>query len=69
MTGIKCIRIKTKLICPGFQTHRLSAGLIITQTPLPDTMIDFYRLLWDNHVVTVVMMDSDHENEKVSGLL
>ena len=47
------------------QTYRHTNGLIVTQTPLPNTVVDFLRLLWDNQVKTIVMMDTDISKSNV----
>ncbi|KAL4235732.1 hypothetical protein ACF0H5_004124 [Mactra antiquata] len=33
-------------------------GFLITQTPMPNTITDFWRLVYDQHVTNIVMMNS-----------
>ena len=40
--------------------------MIITQSPLPDTVVDFLRLVWDNHVTMIVMVDDGQNLDNVS---
>ncbi|XP_064605808.1 receptor-type tyrosine-protein phosphatase kappa-like, partial [Liolophura sinensis] len=39
---------------PALKSKR---GLIITQTPLPDTVLDFWRLVYDHDITVIVMID------------
>ncbi|XP_064617213.1 receptor-type tyrosine-protein phosphatase kappa-like [Liolophura sinensis] len=39
---------------PGYKQKR---GFILTQTPLPNTVVDFWRLVYDHKVSTIIMLD------------
>ncbi|XP_070193956.1 receptor-type tyrosine-protein phosphatase kappa-like [Littorina saxatilis] len=45
-------------------TFRSSRGSIVTQLPLPDTVVDFWRLVYGNDVTTVVSLSSPDEEEE-----
>ncbi|KAL5487212.1 hypothetical protein EMCRGX_G019787 [Ephydatia muelleri] len=47
---------------PGYTTKK---EYIATQGPLPDTLGDFWRMVWDNSVTTIVMLTNLQENAKV----
>lgn len=38
---------------------------IATQGPLPNTIVDFYRMIWQEHVPVIVMMTRLFERNKV----
>ena len=38
---------------------------IVTQMPMPNTVADFWRLLYDYHSDTVVMLNEFDRNDKV----
>ncbi|XP_067684841.1 receptor-type tyrosine-protein phosphatase epsilon-like [Haliotis asinina] len=39
--------------------------MIVTQTPLPDTVVDFWRLVYDHDCFTIVCLDDSQETEEV----
>ncbi|XP_048252749.1 uncharacterized protein LOC124144893 isoform X2 [Haliotis rufescens] len=41
------------------------SSLIVTQTPLPDTVVDFWRLVYDHDCCTVICLDHSKEVENV----
>ena len=45
-------------------SYKRPSELIITQTPLPDTVIDFWRLVWDFAVYSIVMVDDLGEHDE-----
>ena len=50
--------------CLG-QAYRQNCGLIVTQMPLPHTVADFWRLLYDYSSCAVVMLNEFDRNDKV----
>ena len=42
-----------------------SRTFIATQGPLPNTIVDFYRMIWQEHVPVIVMMTRLSERSKV----
>ncbi|XP_064605821.1 receptor-type tyrosine-protein phosphatase alpha-like [Liolophura sinensis] len=47
-------------------SYKMKRGFIITQTPLPETLVDFWRLVYDHGIATIVMLDDvDNESEDV----
>ena len=40
-------------------------GSILTQLPLPSTLVDFWRLVYGNDVTTIVSLSSPNEEEKI----
>jgi hypothetical protein len=38
---------------------------IATQGPLPDTFRDFWRMVWNDHVVVILMLTKTIENDRV----
>ncbi|XP_064604675.1 receptor-type tyrosine-protein phosphatase kappa-like [Liolophura sinensis] len=47
-------------------SYMLKRGFIITHMPLPKTVVDFWRLVYDHGVATIVMLDDvDNESENV----
>ncbi|XP_046583120.1 receptor-type tyrosine-protein phosphatase kappa-like isoform X4 [Haliotis rubra] len=41
------------------------SSMIVTQTPLPDTVVDFWRLVYDHDCFTVVCLDASKETRKM----
>ncbi|XP_048257512.1 receptor-type tyrosine-protein phosphatase alpha-like [Haliotis rufescens] len=39
--------------------------MIVTQTPLPDTVVDFWRLVYDHDCFTVVCLDDSQETDEL----
>ncbi|XP_067685086.1 receptor-type tyrosine-protein phosphatase epsilon-like [Haliotis asinina] len=39
--------------------------MIVTQTPLPDTVVDFWRLVYDHDCFTVVCLDESQETDEM----
>ena len=53
--------IKTHLL----QGYNKENEYIATQGPLPDTVSDFWRMVWDNEVPTIVMLTALVEKMRV----
>ena len=49
------------------QGYREKAAFIATQGPLPDTIEDFWRMVWEKNTASVVMLTQLVENGIVSG--
>ncbi|XP_070184035.1 receptor-type tyrosine-protein phosphatase epsilon-like [Littorina saxatilis] len=47
-------------------TFRDPKGSILTQLPLPSTLVDFWRLVYGNDVTTIVSLSSANEEQEVS---
>ncbi|KAL3879749.1 hypothetical protein ACJMK2_032035, partial [Sinanodonta woodiana] len=43
-------------------SHRRRQGFILTQMPLAGTVIDFWRMINDLEVLTIVMLNSETSN-------
>ena len=39
--------------------------MVATQTPLPNTVIDFWRLIYDQRYHTIVMLNDNEEDDQV----
>ncbi|XP_064617215.1 receptor-type tyrosine-protein phosphatase mu-like [Liolophura sinensis] len=50
---------------PGYKQKR---GFILTQTPLPNTVVDFWRLVYDHKVSTIIMLDRVKTGDKNVGV-
>ncbi|XP_064617237.1 receptor-type tyrosine-protein phosphatase kappa-like [Liolophura sinensis] len=50
---------------PGYRKKR---GFILTQTPLPITVVDFWRLVYDHGVRTIIMSDHADPRDKSVGI-
>ena len=46
----------------GYMTRR---AFIVTQAPLPDTIPDFWRMIWEQESSTIVMLSKETEGGKV----
>ena len=40
-------------------------AFIATQAPIPDTISDFWRMVWQQNAVTIVMLSNEMENGRV----
>ena len=40
--------------------------MVATQTPLPSTVIDFWRLIYDQRCQTIVMLNDTEEDNEVA---
>ena len=40
--------------------------MVATQTPLPNTVIDFWRLIYDRRCHTIVMLNDTEEDNEVA---
>ncbi|XP_064617208.1 receptor-type tyrosine-protein phosphatase kappa-like [Liolophura sinensis] len=50
---------------PGYKQKR---SFILTQTPLPNTVVDFWRLVCDHKVSTIIMLDRVKTGDKNVGV-
>ncbi|KAK3612426.1 hypothetical protein CHS0354_032035 [Potamilus streckersoni] len=50
------------------QSHRQKDGLIVTQMPMEDTVIDFWRLVYDFGVRTIVILNDFPRNKEDTGV-
>ena len=41
-------------------------AFIATQAPIPDTISDFWRMVWMQNSLTIVMLSNEMENGRVS---
>ena len=48
-----------------FQSYMQRDAYIVTQMPMPNTVADFWRLLYDYHSDTVVMLNEFDRNDMV----
>ncbi len=48
-----------------FQGYRQKGAYIATQGPLPHTVNDFWRMIWEKEVKCIVMLCKTEESEKV----
>ncbi|XP_013415624.1 receptor-type tyrosine-protein phosphatase epsilon [Lingula anatina] len=48
--------------------YRRADAYIVAQTPLPDTVVDFWRMIYDHNSATIVMMNEAAEIEKETPL-
>ena len=46
-----------------------SRQFIATQAPLPQTIPDFWRMIWEHHCMTIVCLAQETENGKVRCLM
>ena len=53
------------LISP-YQGYQQRETFILTQAPLENTIQDFWRMLWEYEVISVVMISSAKERDMVS---
>ena len=44
-------------LCHSFQSHKQPAAFVVTQHPLPNTVADFWRLVFDYNCSSVVMLN------------
>ena len=49
-----------------FQGYRKKNSFIVTQHPLPDTIIDFWRMVYDFKSSSIVMLNAFNEKTDVS---
>ncbi|KAK3594655.1 hypothetical protein CHS0354_003578 [Potamilus streckersoni] len=49
-------------------SHKSKNAFLLTQTPLPNTVVDFLRLVLDNEVNTIVMFDDEITTEERVGM-
>ena len=48
------------------QSYKCSNALIATQHPLENTVIDFWRLVYDHKCDTIVMLNTLDKNDQVN---
>ena len=49
----------------GYMTRR---AFIATQAPIPDTIPDFWRMIWEQESSTIVVLSKETEGEKVCSI-
>ena len=49
-----------------FQGYNSPGFYIATQSPKPDTVVDFWKMIWQEHVHLIVMVSDIVEDENVS---
>lgn len=49
-----------------FQGYRSNETCILTQFPLRETIVDFWRMIWDYQLKSIVMLDDIESGDKVS---
>ena len=49
-----------------FQTCSNKNAFLITQMPLPTTVTDFWRLVYDQHATNIVMVNNTSDDDDVS---
>ena len=53
------------LRCPLLQGYTMKNAFIATQGPLPDTIADFWRMVWEYKCHTVIMLTKEKESGRV----
>ncbi len=48
-----------------YQGYRQKGAYIATQGPLPNTVNDFWRMIWEQQCRCIVMLSKTEENEQV----
>lgn len=48
-----------------FQSYTRRDGFVLTQMPLPNTVIDFWRLIHDHNVAAIVMLNEVDQCDEV----
>lgn len=54
------------LIYSHSQGYRLENGFIATQGPVPDSVPDFWRMVWEQNTASIVMVTNLEEKGRVS---
>lgn len=62
ITGIEGSDYINANFVDGYMTRR---AFIATQAPIPDTIPDFWRMIWEQESSTVVMLSKETESGKV----
>ena len=52
----------------NLQTYTTAGSLIVTQTPVPNTVVDFWRLVYENKCDTIVMLDDEVSQHEVGNI-
>lgn len=47
------------------QGHKLKNGFIATQGPVPDSITDFWQMIWEQNTATIVMITNLEEKGRV----
>ena len=63
ITGIEGSDYINANFIDGYMTRR---AFIATQAPIPDTIPDFWRMIWEQESSTIVMLSKETESGKVS---
>ena len=53
------------LLSFAFQDHKGQVSYIATQHPLRETVEDFWRMVWDQKALTVVMVNNEEKENPV----
>ena len=48
-----------------YQGYKLENGFIATQGPVPDSVPDFWRMVWEQNTATIVMVTNLEEKGRV----
>ena len=62
ITGIEGSDYINANFIDGYMTRR---AFIATQAPIPDTIPDFWRMIWEQESSTIVMLSKETESGKV----
>ena len=57
------------IFCMFMQGYRQKDAFIVTQMPLPATVMDFWTMVYDHEVKTVVMMNELIAHDDVSNTM
>ena len=60
-----CAFVLCVIYLSSFQSYHEENSLIVTQFPLPDTVVDFWRLVYDYRCHTIVMLGPVDKNDNV----
>ena len=52
----------------NLQTYTTAGSLIVTQTSVANTVVDFWRLVYENKCDTIVMLDEEDSQDEVGNI-